>query len=345
MISILPGLAKGAMQAKLVLPQASVLGYILVLVPALQLPLMATVLCVIIQVAGSWSMAICMWLAMVLLKLPIYAALEATGPHSSAETFKIAHQGLCRCPCGFMLSPGGFKKLIGLGMVIALWGACNNRNLKDALDLDIPDMWGKIGKVIGDFIKTSLPMKAMMFILNFSLAKTFVTVVSADLLLQMLISLEGFALLMPERAMECREKLAAGLLLELHPKEAAEMLAKYDEDGNGEFDEEEITKLMHEVEGEMVAKMAKFEADAAVIIKKRRATFEAKERLKREEITSPEFKAIIKGIKNAETEIEIQEASKVHFTPECESAVQTPGTTAGHHAQGRAAHAHRAAAL
>jgi hypothetical protein len=90
-LAILPGLAKGAAKVKSIIPQSALVGYVLVLAPAAQLPLMATVLCVVVQLGGSWKI----WGAVMLFTLahisPILAGVNALGAHSSAYSFQSAH--------------------------------------------------------------------------------------------------------------------------------------------------------------------------------------------------------------------------------------------------------------
>jgi hypothetical protein len=53
-LALLPGLAKGAVKVKSILPQSALVSYVLVIVPPLQLPLLACILCVIVQLGGLW---------------------------------------------------------------------------------------------------------------------------------------------------------------------------------------------------------------------------------------------------------------------------------------------------
>ena len=68
-------------------------GYILVLVPILQLPILAIVLCMAVQISGNWFM----WMAVVcfmgVVLTPLIAASKSTGPHSSPLHYKVEKSG------------------------------------------------------------------------------------------------------------------------------------------------------------------------------------------------------------------------------------------------------------
>jgi hypothetical protein len=256
-IAILPGIAKGAMQAKLIVPQASLISYVLVVVPILQIPMLGAVMCVLIQAGGTWKVCGSVYFFMCAQVLPIYAASRATGPHSCPRAFKIAYKG------GKIAQLKIICLLCAVGLAIS---ALFDSGLTSAIDLK---------SLLGSGISMKA-LKVLSILLNFIKGKTFTTVMSADLLLQLLITLEGFKLLMPERAMECREKLTAGLLLSLSPDDAAHMLAKYDADGDGEFDEEEITEMMKEVGGDKVRRLQQFEDECVSVRQKRKAKHDAK---------------------------------------------------------------------
>ena len=76
---------------KEILPESALIGYVLVVAPMMQLPLMATVLCVIIQFGGTWTVFAAVWLFVSFQLAPILAGVNALGPHSSSYAFKLAH--------------------------------------------------------------------------------------------------------------------------------------------------------------------------------------------------------------------------------------------------------------
>jgi hypothetical protein len=85
---------------------------------------------------------------------------------------------------------------------------------------------------------------------------------SADLFLQLLIFLETFSMLCPEETMECKDRLVPGLLLSVPASEAKELTDKYDEDGDGQFDNEEIAHMASYIHAKKIAGLAGFDKKA-----------------------------------------------------------------------------------
>ena len=85
------------------------------------------------------------------------------------------------------------------------------------------------------------------FLLNFMKGKTITTVMSADCLMRMMISLRRFDVVHEKLLGLFGKRMLAGMLASLTPEHAEELRAKYDADGDGNFDSEEIKKMVSEV--------------------------------------------------------------------------------------------------
>jgi hypothetical protein len=90
-MAILPGLAKGAMKVKTILPQTNLIGFVLIIVPLLQLPMMATIMAVVSNIGGTWKIWVAVYLLMIAQVLPYFIGVGALGPHRSHKAFQIAH--------------------------------------------------------------------------------------------------------------------------------------------------------------------------------------------------------------------------------------------------------------
>ena len=91
-LALLPGFSKGAKKLKMIIPQSPLVGYILLIVPPLQLPMLACILCVLIQLGGTWHFWLGIYLFLLVLMLPILKAVWSVGSHENGEQFKLANQ-------------------------------------------------------------------------------------------------------------------------------------------------------------------------------------------------------------------------------------------------------------
>jgi hypothetical protein len=90
--ALLPGLAKGTKKVKSIVPTNPWAAFILVVVPPMQLPMLACVLCVLIQIGGSpwiWGGILCF---LIVIQMPVLAAVSGTGPHENGLVFKASNQ-------------------------------------------------------------------------------------------------------------------------------------------------------------------------------------------------------------------------------------------------------------
>jgi hypothetical protein len=88
-MAILPGMAKGAQKTKMIVPQTALIGFGLVVFPLLQLPMLGTVMCVMIQVGGTWKIFGAVWLFMAAQISPFIPGVNALGPHMRSKAFKL----------------------------------------------------------------------------------------------------------------------------------------------------------------------------------------------------------------------------------------------------------------
>jgi hypothetical protein len=109
---------------------------------------------------------------------------------------------------------------------------------------------------------------AVKVVLNFVKAKTFTVVMSADLFLQLLISLQMYAVLRPKITQECDQRMLSGLLLEQTPEEAKALLDEFDEDRDGHFDDGEIKAMMGKVHQKTIDNLDSYENKAKAVLNK-----------------------------------------------------------------------------
>jgi hypothetical protein len=252
-IAILPGLAKGALRTKLVVPQSSVVGFVLVIVPVLQLPMLGVVLAILAQMGGTWKVFAAVYLFLFSQISPVIPALNATSPHMTSTSFKMAYKDPRQQRFGVVCVMGA------LLLVLSEIGTMDLGGL-----FEIEDIVGLVGQQ---------SLLALSTVLSFSLGKSLTVVMTADLLLNVLIYIETYSLLCPEVTRNCRDRMVAGLLLSTSPKTAEELLVKYDVDGNGVFDEEEITNLMKEIQSGVIEKLDDLEQRAIWEILTVKSTF------------------------------------------------------------------------
>jgi hypothetical protein len=231
-IALLPGFSKGAKQVKRIVPPSPLVGYVLAFMPILQVPLMATVLGMLAQLIGSWGFFVAVWSIMIAQVMPVVGLFRAVGPHEDYKAFVKAKKG----PCGF-IPVRVCLLLVALGCFVketvdffAKSGLASNLGMEDVAS------------------KSSLIITTVFgFLLNFMKGKTITTVMSADCLMRMMISLRRFDVVHEKLVGLCSERMLAGMLASLTPKHSNELRAKYDADGDGNFDAEEIKKMVSEV--------------------------------------------------------------------------------------------------
>jgi hypothetical protein len=83
-------------------------------------------------------------------------------------------------------------------------------------------------------------------LLNFFKGKTFTVVMSGDLLITLMLSLQRFDMVFKDLKKDYDERVGAGLLMEMAPDEAAKALEKYDGDNSGTMSMDEIEKWVTE---------------------------------------------------------------------------------------------------
>lgn len=231
-IALLPGFSKGAKQVKKIVPPSPLVGYVLAFMPILQVPLMATVLGMLAQLIGTWGFFVAVWSIMIAQVMPVVGLFRAVGPHEDYKAFDKAKKG-----------PRAFTPMRICLLLVAV----------GCLVKEIVDFFAKTGLAsnvgMEDIAsKSSLIITTVVgFVLNFMKGKTITTVMSADCLMRMMISLRRFDVVHEKLVGLCSERMLAGMLASLTPEHANELRAKYDADGDGNFDSEEIKKMVTEV--------------------------------------------------------------------------------------------------
>jgi hypothetical protein len=241
-MAILPGLAKGALRTKLVVPQSSVVGYILVLVPVLQLPVLCVVLAILCQMGGTWKVFAAVYLFLFSQISPVLPALNATPPHMTSTSFEMAYKDRRQKQ---------FGRVCVVGAILLLLSEMCTMDLGALFEAE--DIAGAASHAV---------LLAISTVLSFSLGKSLTVVMTADLLLNVLIRIETYSVLCPEVTKKCRDRMVAGLLLSTSPKTAKELLAKYDANCNGVLEEEEIRLLMKETQSGLIEKLDDLEQKA-----------------------------------------------------------------------------------
>eukprot|EP00935_MAST-01C_sp_MAST-1C-sp1_P000603 g603.t1 len=248
-MAILPGMCKGAEKTKLIVPQTALISYGLVVFPLLQLPMLGTVMCVMVQAGGTWKIFGAVWLFMAAQIAPFVPGLNALGPHDKPRTFKLMFKD-ARLPI--------FKAACFTASLVLLVLSALDQDVQASVNLE---------EVMGQASQQVLLM--VKVILNFVKAKTFTVVMSADLFLVLLTQLQMYSALRPETTKKCDERMIAGLLLERTPKEAAELLQEFD-DGDGIFDEAELKLMIKRVYGHTTEKLEQFEEKAQHYLEKKK---------------------------------------------------------------------------
>jgi hypothetical protein len=210
-IAILPGLAKGAIRVKQIVPQTSLIGFVLVIVPMLQLPMLGVLLAILIQAGGTWRIQASVYCFLLSQIAPAIPGARSTQPHKTAATFKLAHKDK---DVSMLIAI-----LIFLSLVLVAW-EFGTSDLTQTINLD--DIMGSVSQQF---------LVGVNVILSYMLGKTLTVVMSADLFLQLLIFLETYAMLAKEVTKTFRERMVAGFLLSTDPDHAKELIDKYDKDG------------------------------------------------------------------------------------------------------------------
>jgi len=236
--SLLPGFAKGAKKVKNILPQSPLVSYVLVLVPPLQLPMLAVVLCSMVQIGGSfWCLASAYFL-IVALVVPIFAAQQATGPHETGLVFNAFHKSRFKL-CGKSITLSVAMLQLPL-MILSVLSLLMFLGLNPA-ELDKIGL----GNVFGQ--ATSMAIAIFKGILNFFKSKTFTVVMSSDLMLNCFFTVHGWNVLYPTLCAEYEQRMASGMLMTLKANKAGEMKEKYDEDKGGTLDKSEIDAMFSDL--------------------------------------------------------------------------------------------------
>ena len=236
--ALLPGIAKGAKQVKRVLPESALVSCIMAVVPVLQLPLMAVIMGIITQVTGYWLFYVGVLALMVVLVSPTPGLFHALGSHTSNGQY-LAQQKV-RIFC----MPIIVYKLICAGVALAAFAlGFLNSGLEADLGLDdvLGDATGKLLGLLGP-------------VLNFFKGRTITTVMSSDIILRTMIALQREDVIHEDTLVEdeplvvrFRSRMVAGMIAGLTPKRAHKLMEKFDKDGDGAFDEEEIKGMIKEL--------------------------------------------------------------------------------------------------
>jgi len=232
-LAVLPGLAKGAKKAKYIVPQATLVGFLLYAVPVLQLPTMAAVFCILIQVAGTWYVWLAIMCFVAASVCPILGLQNGFGPHRDRHVYirskkwhlwgmEIAQQTL-----------QGPLVLLAVAFILINFSA----EAEQAEMMGLDDLKGTLSK------KAVTAIKALF---NFFKGKTFTVLMSADLLMQMMIFLEGYTLIHKDLMSVYKKRMVGGLLLSVEQKDV-DFINKFDVDGDGQFNDDEIEQIMQHV--------------------------------------------------------------------------------------------------
>ena len=242
-LAILPGLAKGAKKTKYIVPQSTLVGFVLLGVPFLQLPLMATIMCVLIQMAGSWKIWAGIILFMVASMMPLLGLRNGLGPHRDRFVYNRSRKWYCfgkAVPQAVLQGP-----LMIIALVLIIY-QMQEEMAGQTLSIDVDELAGAF---------TSKVLTVVKAVFNFFKGKTFTVIMSADLLLQMMIFMEKFTLTQAKLMSKYRKRMVGGLLLTVDDSEL-EYIKKFDEDGDGNFNEQEISSMMNHVFRHEIDRMA-----------------------------------------------------------------------------------------
>jgi len=241
--AFLPGLAKGFSKAQDILPQNPIVGYFLVSVPLLNLPMLGAPLSIVCQLTASWwffAGVMCLSTAMV---IPVLAYGNSLGPHTSKETYGlwndyIIQQYFCK-PENVRKGPNIkighiqilFFILTGVFFIIGIYFILTAVDIPKDIDLT----------QLMDFITWEMIItKGLNAILNFLKGKTFTVVMSADIMFHVMIGLHKFNLLRKRENEYFSQMIAPASLITIAPEQVAEVKAKYDQDNDGNFNADEI---------------------------------------------------------------------------------------------------------
>jgi hypothetical protein len=126
-MAILPGMAKGAEKTKMIVPQTALIGFGLVVFPLLQLPMLGTVMCIVVQAGGTWKVFGAVWLFMIAQISPFLPGLNALGPHSRSTSFKLMFKDKRLPP---------FKALCILGALVLVISSLLDEGVSASINVD-----------------------------------------------------------------------------------------------------------------------------------------------------------------------------------------------------------------
>jgi len=249
------------------------MGYVMFVSPILQLPLLGTVLCMTIQIGGTWyfwSCIICFLAAQI---VPSMGVGNAFGPHSTVHEFIEAKKfrpkvGYKKKTTRLEIPVEALQASAYLASFLLLWRG---------LELSIDQLDASIGvkQILGQL--DMLVVQVIKGVLNFFKGKTFTVVMSADCFIMILLALEKYITLCPDLTEQHSKKMAAGLLITVHPEQAAELLQKFDQNGDGHLDMEEVQGMIKEVNHDFLEKREIALTKANQYVRKKREKRKKKE--------------------------------------------------------------------
>ena len=175
-LACIPGITRGAKTVKYLVPESALMGYLLLVLPWLQLPMVFTIVAIFIQLGGHWASMGCGASFICALMVPSWGFSHALGPHASSQAYRKNLRAAVGGTDDVTLGNELLQLLfVGLSVVFLYV----HPRLPAVLGFE--DLFGNVSVAGLTFVS---------IVLNFFKGKTFTVVVSADLFVTLMIRLQ-----------------------------------------------------------------------------------------------------------------------------------------------------------